>query len=315
MNLKPVDRENMFFLLQSTSLKTDSCLFLNSSSFVHFDKNLLIFTYAVVSVISLSFHLLGFLFLLKWTNHLKLHLKCFFLRSTRPSSRRLLLFSVPVPTASGLFHGPCTTASGVFSFEVFGLCFCCCRFKKEIIRLVALMFSVTNERRLFPLRKTWAELVWRRDRVKIIIHANQPVTLSLWHEKKHFTSVRMYPCVFLPRLLLMSCVVSCSSRSNTDHHVWQCRNKIWQQWSIRTHCEPIRTQIWSLSVFTPWRSAAQLLRLNRKLHTEFTTGCRMFLCSCMVQVQILSFIYLCIYFLRQGEETDTWCYFEKKTPR
>lgn len=51
----------VFPLLHSTSLKTDLCLFLNSSSFVHFDETLLIFTYAVTSVISLSLLSLGFI--------------------------------------------------------------------------------------------------------------------------------------------------------------------------------------------------------------------------------------------------------------
>lgn len=163
---------------------------------------------------------------------------------TRSSSRRLLLHllcpSVAAPTASGLFP-----------FELFGLCFCRRRVKRKGRNHQTGHFDVCRCQSE-EIGAPWFEgrcgqsRGGRQETLEIIIYSNQ--------RGRSYSNTHVSP-------------------SKVISNAWCCRQEQHTNTSDRTHCGPMTTQIGSLALISCSEASAgcrSAARLDGKLHSEFT---------------------------------------------
>lgn len=178
----------------------------------------------------------------------------------RSSSHRLL------PNVCFACRLPCQQLQACFLLRSSVFCFCRCRVKRKAKIIKPGSFDVSCHQ-----REESFELAGRREAVKIVIYSNQWGCLILWygkgrntvHSHKHCQGYFKWVVSYSGTNSTPTCLTVPTEKPAAVKH----SNKLWTN-----EDSDLISLRYLLRGYSASPAAAQRLRLDRKLHTEFMTG-------------------------------------------
>lgn len=108
---------------------------------------------------------------------------------------------------------------------------------------------------------------------------------------------------------MLSAAAAGPTQTNTSHSA-QTKSGSSEVFKLSENSDLISVCVYSLESYSASPAAAQLLWLNRKLHTEFTTGCKT-LCGAAWKYCTHTEVFVCVYMCCCFVFSVTWCCFRR----